>query len=187
MKPFINFTFPNGYTYQVPTEIIARHRAENYKDEFGGDVERSLSEDTKPLFEDAYQVADWAKNNMSWAELAPFAILVRFEAADIANQFADASTELADKQHFPPQLRGDTLLAQPVEMLLGVTLATQQKASAILLSDNVSIVVLAGEAAEINGYLAVLNEFTNRLADIQATSQAQAAGSTLVPGSATTN
>jgi len=49
--------------------MVARSRAAHYADEFDGDVERSLSEDTIPLFEQSpYEIEDWAVNNMDWSD-----------------------------------------------------------------------------------------------------------------------
>jgi hypothetical protein len=60
---------PDGSKWGVPVEIIARHRAMHYAHEFGGDVERSLAEDTMPIFEsDDYEIQDWAVNNMNWSD-----------------------------------------------------------------------------------------------------------------------
>lgn len=55
--------------------VIAKNRAENYKDEFGGDLERSLKEDTLPLFEESdFEITDWACNNMDWSDVEEFAV-----------------------------------------------------------------------------------------------------------------
>src|SRR3990167_10392481 len=61
---------PDGSRWAVPVMVIARDRAKNYADEFGGDVDRSLADDTLPLFaEDQYQITDWAANNMNWEDV----------------------------------------------------------------------------------------------------------------------
>ncbi|MBU4609176.1 hypothetical protein IMZ29_00975 [Achromobacter sp. GG226] len=62
---------PDGSTWGIPVEVIARHRASHYAHEFDGDVEKSLAEDTGPLFaSDEYEVHDWAANNMNWSDVA---------------------------------------------------------------------------------------------------------------------
>lgn len=59
----------DGTKWAVPVDMIARNRAEHYAHEFDGDVERSLVEDTLPLFEqDEYEITDWASNNMNWSD-----------------------------------------------------------------------------------------------------------------------
>lgn len=65
---------PDGSKWGVPVEVIARSRATHYAHEFDGDIERSMAEDTMPLFEsDDYEVEDWAANNMNWEDVAPYA------------------------------------------------------------------------------------------------------------------
>jgi hypothetical protein len=69
MHKYMTVEMPDGSKWGVPVEMIARNRAEHYASEFGGDVERSLSEDTIPMFEaDDYEIQDWAVNNMNWTD-----------------------------------------------------------------------------------------------------------------------
>lgn len=61
---------PDGSKWGVPVDLIARNRAAHYAHEFDGDIERSLAEDTIPLFDDdEYEVEDWAANNMNWKDV----------------------------------------------------------------------------------------------------------------------
>lgn len=67
-------TMPDGSKWVVPVRVIALNRAKHYAHKFGGDVERSLNEDTMPLFRsDDYEVKDWACNNMDWEDVVLFA------------------------------------------------------------------------------------------------------------------
>lgn len=69
MHKYMTIELPDGSKWGVPVAMIARHRAGYYAYEFGGDVERSLAEDTIPLFEsDDYEIQDWAVNNMLWSD-----------------------------------------------------------------------------------------------------------------------
>ena len=66
----LTIEMPDGSKWGVPVEVIARSRAAHYAHEFGGDVERSMAEDTMPLFEsDDYEIEDWAANNMNWSDV----------------------------------------------------------------------------------------------------------------------
>lgn len=66
----LHVEMPDGHTYAIPVEIIARNRAEAYADEYGDDVGESLRADTIPLFmERNYNIRDWASNNMNWADV----------------------------------------------------------------------------------------------------------------------
>ena len=68
---------PDGRLWAVPVLKIAENRAESYKEEFGNDAQRSLNEDTLPLFaEDDFEIQDWAVNNMNWSDLQDYAVEV---------------------------------------------------------------------------------------------------------------
>ena len=64
----------DGSLWGVPVYVIARDRAKHYASEFGGDVERSLAEDTLLLFEASpHEVKEWAANQMNWSDVARYA------------------------------------------------------------------------------------------------------------------
>lgn len=66
---------PDGSTWGVPVSRVAQDRARHYANEFGGDVERSLNEDTLPLFEaNPAAIEDWATGNMDWADVVDVAV-----------------------------------------------------------------------------------------------------------------
>lgn len=66
----LHVTMPDGSVWAVPVQLIATNRAEYYAGEFGGDVNRSLAEDTLPLFRsDDFEIEDWAANNMDWSDV----------------------------------------------------------------------------------------------------------------------
>jgi hypothetical protein len=67
----LHIEMPDGSTWAVPVAAVAKNRAEHYKDEFGDDLERSLNEDTWPLFtKHRGEIAEWASNNMNWSDVA---------------------------------------------------------------------------------------------------------------------
>lgn len=69
MHKLMTIEFQDGSKWGVPVELIALHRAHHYMSEFDGNLERSLNEDTLPLFEsDDYEIHDWAANNMNWKD-----------------------------------------------------------------------------------------------------------------------
>lgn len=73
----LRVTMPDGSKWDVPVMAIARNRAANYAREFGGDVERSLAEDTLPLFDESeYDIRDWAAGNMNWSDVEAVAVRV---------------------------------------------------------------------------------------------------------------
>ena len=69
MHKLMTILMPDGSKWGVPVEIVARNRATHYAHEFDGDIERSLAEDTIPLFEsEDYEIGEWAKNQMNWSD-----------------------------------------------------------------------------------------------------------------------
>jgi hypothetical protein len=69
MNKYMTVKLDDGSIWGVPVEMIARNRATHYASEFDDDVERSLKEDTLPLFDDDdYEIHDWAVNNMNWSD-----------------------------------------------------------------------------------------------------------------------
>lgn len=87
-KKHLLIDMPDGLTYGIPIEIIARNRAENYKDEFNNDVTESLLQDTLPLFDDYSEIRDWAANNMNWKDVKIHAITLKKKTLD--DEFEDA-------------------------------------------------------------------------------------------------
>ncbi|HHG5598177.1 TPA: hypothetical protein ACPWOC_000061 [Pseudomonas aeruginosa] len=70
LDKYLVISMPDSSKWAVPVRVIAEHRAKQFADEFDGDVERSLSEDTEPYFaDDDYNIEDWAANNMNWVEV----------------------------------------------------------------------------------------------------------------------
>lgn len=69
MKKYMTVEMPDGSKWGVPIDMIAIDRAKYYASEFGGDIKRSMLEDTIPLFEsDEYAIQDWAVGNMDWSD-----------------------------------------------------------------------------------------------------------------------
>lgn len=67
---------PDKSEWAVPIHVIAENRARHYMEEFDNNLDRSLDEDTWPLFEsDPDEVGDWASNNMDWKDVRDSATL----------------------------------------------------------------------------------------------------------------
>ena len=98
MKQRMIVTMPDGSRWGVPVAIIARDRATHYASEFGGDVERSLAEDSVPLFEESeFEIIDWAANNMNWSDVAPHAVrMAESEPADYQEGWVNGDKQLVD-------------------------------------------------------------------------------------------
>lgn len=82
---------PDGSVWGVPVQMIAESRALHYSDEFGGSLERSLKEDTLPLFaQSEYEISDWAVNNMNWSDFDGHQVKLRDPPASTPMDFQEA-------------------------------------------------------------------------------------------------
>lgn len=79
----LTIKMPDGSKWGVPVEVIARNRAAHYAKEFDGDIERSLVEDTMPLFdESSFEIKVWASNNMDWSDVEAQAQMLQAAETD---------------------------------------------------------------------------------------------------------
>lgn len=62
----------NGYVYAVPAEVIAKDRANWYKDE----EDNSFEEEFKYTMENNFEISEWFSNNMNWEDVSEFAVLI---------------------------------------------------------------------------------------------------------------
>lgn len=86
-------TSENGTQWAIPIRAIAINRATSYAPEFGGNVDRSLAEDTLPLFEqDDYEIWDWLAGNMNSDECVGAEIV----AEPIPSSLAEAIRECTE-------------------------------------------------------------------------------------------
>ena len=67
----------DGSVWAVPVIVIAEHRATYFKKEFHNDLDRSLNEDTLPLFSyNLGEIEEWASREMTWEDVKDFAIQI---------------------------------------------------------------------------------------------------------------
>jgi hypothetical protein len=77
MKIYYEFTTSRGQVWRVPVLIIAADRAKYFAKDYGGDMDKSMNEDTIPLFNrHPDEIEDWARNNMDWADVKDCAALI---------------------------------------------------------------------------------------------------------------
>lgn len=93
----LHVTMPDHSVWAVPVSIIANSRADYYAKNYGGDIQRSLAEDTIPLFSaDHYEIEDWAANNMNWADVKHAARCVSAGGADFDDGWANGKKTVED-------------------------------------------------------------------------------------------
>ena len=88
----IEITASDGSIWGVSYNEVALNRAKYYADEFDGNVERSLTEDTLPLFEsNPYEVIDWAAGNMDWDDFSKSHLLKKAPEPDLDKMWQHGS------------------------------------------------------------------------------------------------
>lgn len=72
----------DGSKWAVPVMVIAKNRADYYAGRmFDGDMSAAVA-DSLELFEDEYELEDWARNNMNWSDVEADAVSVKKPACD---------------------------------------------------------------------------------------------------------
>ncbi len=80
---YLRVKMSDGSKYDIPVSIIAANRADNYRNDFDGDIDKSLKENTMPLFDSSdYEIEDWAENNMNWSDVKEYATQVVGDEGD---------------------------------------------------------------------------------------------------------
>ena len=159
MKLITRIALETGHIYELPTQVIAENRAktmqELHPDEFKT-IEESMA-DTVELFDDAYEVSDWAKNNMNPNDYMGMARLVRFTPPT-----RDFSNAAEWTQHDAPtlvgELSGAEIMQHPVESVLGTMAASRQMCSMTVLNGEdgkpyAMVALIIGAENVVNTYL----------------------------------
>ena len=97
MKKYMTIEMPDKSIWKVPTAIIACHRATHYAQEFDGNFQKSMGEDTLPLFNsDEYEIEDWAQNNMNWKDVEKHAVMVSSGEINYEEGWANGEKDFTD-------------------------------------------------------------------------------------------
>lgn len=170
MKPFFQITLTTGHVYELPTTVIAENRA-NYMlgahpDEFKT-IEEAMT-DTVELFDDAYEVSDWAKNNMNPEDYLPRSRLIRFNQPE--RDFANAEWEAADTAAMVGEMEASEIMGAPVDYVLSVMSASGQACNITVMGDHqtkepfAAVAVILGGEKVIGSYVETLQMVTQVLA-----------------------
>lgn len=169
MKPFIQIALSTGHVFEIKTDVIARDRAAamlaNHPDEFANLDEAMV--DTVELFDDAYEIRDWALNNMNPDEYIVGARLVRFVAPE--QNFDSADWSFHDAPTIVGELDGEQILRQPVEFVLSTMATAQQMVNVTVLHDQDrpfgAMVLLLGDKPVLDGFITALQFTANHIAN----------------------
>lgn len=73
---YIKVTFSDNRTYHIPAEVVAKNRAEHYKDDgYDEEFEYAMNNDRELL--------DWAVDNMNWSDVEPFAVRMNDKVVEV--------------------------------------------------------------------------------------------------------
>lgn len=97
MAKYLQIEMPDKSLWRVPVDIIAKHRATFYSNEYDGNLEKSLKEDTLPFFdEDEFEIIDWARNNMNWSDFKGHAFLHEHGEVDYQKGLLNGEAEIVN-------------------------------------------------------------------------------------------
>ncbi len=86
MKKYLRVTMPDGKRWDVPVCLIAESRADYYASQEGDKVSEAykkvFSKEFLEVIDDAFELIDWAANNMNWEDVAKDAILAQQEVQE---------------------------------------------------------------------------------------------------------
>lgn len=168
MKPFIQIALTSGQVYEIPTQVIAANRAkvmlDSHKDEFP-DLEAAMT-DTVELFDDNYEVRDWALNNMNPEDYMPSARMVRFVPPE--QDFNTAEWSHHDAPAIVGELDGEQIMRQPLEAVFSTMASANQICSVTVISGPdgkpfAGVGVFIGSEAIVNTYARGLATVTQHL------------------------
>lgn len=168
MKSLIQIALPTGHTYEIESQVIAENRAkcmlELHPDEFA-DIDAAMA-DTVELFDDNYEVRDWALNQMNPDEYMPIARLVRFVPPEIDFQSGDWSYH--DAPAMVGELDGDQTMRSPVEAVLAIMAQSGRICNVTVLNDSdnkpfAGVAMFRGGQAVVGAYANALGITTNML------------------------
>ena len=69
-------TMDDGSVWSVPVKTIAEHRA-RYRTKGDDSLFEEKMKDTLEYFEDEFEIEDYARNNMNWADVSAYAKMAK--------------------------------------------------------------------------------------------------------------
>lgn len=166
MKLYIQIKLATGQTYQIPTAVIANHRAaamaEEHPDEFY-DVTAAY-DGTVKHFADPANIREWATTKMTPDDYVPYGLLVAFDPP--ARDFNAAEWSYHDEEAVIAEVSGDNIMNVPLEAALTSMWSSGQLCNVSVLNSADGKPFAA--VAMILGHESVLQPYLNTLTDLTA-------------------
>lgn len=98
-------TLANGDRWAVPVRVIAENRAAYFAEEDGLSREEALGETEREfMFDDGYEIKDWAASNMNWEDVKAYAVFYAKSAIDAdADPFQEAWRDIDKAEVVDPK------------------------------------------------------------------------------------
>lgn len=93
----LNVTFSNGKVFEIPAEVIAKHRAKYYAEketDSAQEFEERFEEEVAYALEDDFALIDWASNNMDWEDVQDDAVQIRTEPVEKSEEWVNADKDI---------------------------------------------------------------------------------------------
>jgi len=136
LNQYFQITQPTGHRYEIPVAVVANHRAahyHNYHPDAFPTLESAM-QDTVELFAgDAWNIQDWAQNNMGWNDLVHHAKLVRFTMPK--NEWHEGEWSYTATQSVIGELDGNDIMHSPLEMTATAMIESRQLCSITVMRD----------------------------------------------------
>lgn len=166
MKLYIQIKLSSGQTYQVPTAVIANHRAEFmatwHPDEYF-DLTAAYDATVKH-FADPANIREWASSKMTLDDYIPYGLLVAFDPP--ARDFDSAEWTYHDEEAAIPEVSGENIMNVPLEAALTSMWSSGQLCNVSVLNSAEGKPFAA--VAMILGHESVLQPYLNTLTDLTA-------------------
>jgi hypothetical protein len=163
MKAYTQIALPTGHFYELPTEVIAQHRAaamqKLHPDEFAT-LDAAL-EDSRGLFAESHpDIRDWALNQMNQDEVLAHARLVRFTPPK--QYLHEGEWSYSDMPAMSGEIDGANIMQHTVESVLSVMAVSQQLCNVTVLNGpdgkpHAAIALMIGNEKIIGAYLTALS------------------------------
>lgn len=172
MKNFVRIEFPNGLTYQIPSDVIVQDRATQLQILEPHTSREAHVEATVRLFGDQAELVAWLENEMTWSDVSRHARLISF-SMNLDSDFSQATME-AQESHEPsrlpePDAGSGNLYAAPIELLMRQTAESGENLGMLVFHTEQStpqnpiihsaVVALVGDHSVIEGYMAAIAQF----------------------------
>lgn len=90
---WIQVTFSNGETWEIPASVVAEDRTSYYTKKDGLSPADSNAEYRQSM--EDYELIDWACNNMNWEDVEGYAKLIRRQAPNRHLEWVNADKKVA--------------------------------------------------------------------------------------------